>query len=370
MLNITGDDMLPFNNFKDQNKECKNEIINAVNNVIERGWYILGRELEKFERRFADFTGAKHCIGVASGTDAITISLLSLGIAQGDEIITTNLTAFPTITGIMRAGALPVTVDIKPHDALIDPDEIEKAITKKTRAIVPVHLYGQSCDMDRISEIAEKYGLYIVEDCAQSTGTTYKNKHTGTLGDAGAFSFYPTKNLGAFGDGGAIITDQDQIAQNARMIRNYGQSDRYHHDLFGINSRLDEIQAAILNVKLNYLDLSLKNRRDIAAYYRKHMSSSLLLHEHEYGEHSYHLFIIKHNKRDLLQKHLHKRQIQTLIHYPIPVSKQRSFPENGRKEDMPRSDSLCGNILSLPLYPDLKIEDIDKIISAVGDFHE
>ena len=266
--------MIEFNNFSREYSFLKDEIDLAVNRVLSSGRYVLGKEVSNFENNFSDYIGAKYCVSVASGTDALTISLMALGIESGDEVITTSMTAYPTIIGILNAGAKPVLVDINPDDMLISPDAIEAAINKKTKAVIPVHLYGQCCNMERIAKIASKFNIHVVEDCAQSTGSSYKNKNAGTIGTCGAFSFYPTKNLGCYGDGGAIVTDQDDIYVKLKLLRNYGQEQNYNHNINGLNSRLDEIQAAILSAKLPHLDAWNKRRNEIAQKYLENLKGS------------------------------------------------------------------------------------------------
>ncbi|NTU73618.1 DegT/DnrJ/EryC1/StrS family aminotransferase, partial [Candidatus Roizmanbacteria bacterium] len=265
--------LIQLNDFKREYKALKTEINAAIKRVLQSGWYILGPEGEAFEKEMAAYLGVKYCVAVGNGTDAITLALIAQGVGEGDEVITTNLTAFPTITGITRSGAQAVTADIDPHTGLINPAEIEKLITKKTKAIVPVHLYGQMCDIKPIMAIARKYNLIVVEDCAQAIGARQGAKTAGTIGTAGCLSFYPTKNLGAFGDGGAVITNSKQVYQKLLMLRNYGQRVRYYHDEQGINSRLDELQAAILRVKLKHLPNMIERRREIARFYDTHLKN-------------------------------------------------------------------------------------------------
>jgi len=283
--------MILFNNFKLQYKEIKKDVDSAIKNVMESGWFILGKEVKSFEAEFAKYIGIAYCVGVGSGTDAITLSLISMGIGEGSEVITTNLTAFPTITGIMQSKAIPVVVDVNTKNGLIDYSKIKKKITSRTKAIVPVHLYGQSCQMHRVIEIAKRHDLKIVEDCAQSAGSKYLEAKTGSIGHCNAFSFYPTKNLGAYGDGGAVVTNDKEIYERLLRLRNYGQITRYlHRDKEGINSRLDEIQAAILRVKLKHLDKWNEERRRIARFYRKNLMNVECLEQSSFSKDSCHLF--------------------------------------------------------------------------------
>lgn len=360
--------MILLNDFISEYKSIKVEIDQAISKVLNSGWFILGNELTQFEKEFANYLGVKYCVGVGSGTDAITLSLMALDIGYGDEVITTNLTAFPTVTGIIRSGAKPVVVDILINDGLINPDLIEQKINKRTKAIVPVHLYGQSCEMNKINSIAKKYKLKIVEDCAQAAGSLFGNKKTGTIGDCGAFSFYPTKNLGGYGDGGIISTNNDLLYEKLIMIRNYGQSSRYLHDYDGLNSRLDEIQAAILKIKLRYLDEWIGKRIQIAQYYDENLINVESIKENHYGKHTYHLYIIKTPNRENLQAHLSYNGIQTLIHYPKPINKQKAFYFQ-KDEKLINSKRFSDEILSIPIYPMLKREELIKIVRCINEFN-
>jgi len=361
-------ELIRFDNFKLQYALLKKEIHRAVQRVLESGWYILGKELETFESEFARYTGCRFCAGVGNGTDAIALTLMALGIGRGSEVITSDMTAFPTVAGIMKSGAVPVTADISPEDGLIDAAAIEKKITSHTKAIVPVHLYGQCCDMDPIMDLAREYGLHVIEDCAQSAGATYKKMKAGSMGIAGAFSFYPTKNLGAYGDAGAVTTNDETLYKKLLRLRNYGQRARYYHDEFGFNSRLDEIQAAVLGVKLKYLDQWNEKRRRHAAAYREKLHGVSCLTEHPYGSPVYHLFIVKSKQRDRLAEHLIARGIQTLIHYPVPIHRQKGFPGNGRNGDCPQSVRFAGEILSIPVYPELTGEHLERIVSEINAY--
>jgi dTDP-4-amino-4,6-dideoxygalactose transaminase len=292
---------------------------------------------------------------------------MAYNIGSGDEVITTNLTAYPTISGILQAGAQPVVVDIFDSNGLIDYHRIEEKITPRTEAILPVHLYGQSCHMEKIKAIAERNNLIVIEDCAQATGATFGNKRCGSLGNCGAFSFYPTKNLGAYGDGGAITTNDDAVYKKLLALRNYGQTKRYHHESKGINSRLDEIQAAILNVKLKYLDQMNHERQEIALAYRNRLQTVECLTEESYGTPCNHLFVVKSTHRDQMMEYLTGEGIQTLIHYPIPVNRQKAFL--GQKEEViENSFEFADSILSLPIYPGLSRQHIDQIIQTVNEF--
>jgi dTDP-4-amino-4,6-dideoxygalactose transaminase len=361
--------LIRFDNFKVQYTVLKKEVDGAVHRVLDSGWFIMGKELEAFEAEFAAYIGCSYCVGVASGTDAIALSLMVLDIGSGDEVITTDMTAFPTIAGIMQTNAVPVAVDISYDDGLINALEIEKKITPHTKAIVPVHLYGQSCDMDPICEIAQKYNLKVIEDCAQSVGASYKNKKTGSIGHVNAFSFYPTKNLGAYGDAGAITTDDETIYQKLLQLRNYGQRVRYYHDTFGINSRLDEMQAAILRVKLKYLEDWNNQRYRHAHYYHTHLKSVTCVKENSYGVPVYHLFVVKAPGRDRMVEYLKSHGIQCLIHYPVPIHEQKAFPgKSGKNERYPHTERFANEIVSIPIYPELSEEDREKIVKVIDEF--
>lgn len=359
--------MILFNDFSKEPTILKSEINLAIQRVLDSGWFILGNELASFESNFAQYIGSNYCVGVASGTEAIALALMAHSIGAGDEVITTNLTAFPTITGILQSGAKAVVVDIFSSNGLIDYQKIQAKITQKTKAIVPVHLYGQSCNLDEIGKIAAKNNLIVLEDCAQSTGATYNGNKCGSVGDCGAFSFYPTKNLGAYGDGGAITTNSEEVYTKLLSLRNYGQTKRYHHETAGINSRLDEIQAAILNVKLKFLDQGNDERREIARIYREHLQSVECLEVKNYGQPSNHLFVVKSTRRDQLVDYLQKSSIQSFIHYPIPVNRQKAF-EWQKDEIFENSVNFADSILSLPIYPGLQKLDIEHIIQTINEF--
>jgi dTDP-4-amino-4,6-dideoxygalactose transaminase len=359
--------MIPFTDFSKEPEELKQEIHQAIQRVINSGWFILGKELEAFELAFAQYIGTRYCVGVASGTEAIALSLMAHDIGQGDEVITTNLTAYPTITGILQSGAQPVVVDIFSENGLMDYHLIEAKITSRTVAIVPVHLYGQSCQMDKLKAIASRNNLILIEDCAQASGATFHERKCGSMGNCGAFSFYPTKNLGAYGDGGAITTNDEIVYKKLLSLRNYGQAKRYYHDSKGINSRLDEMQAAILKVKLKYLDQFNAERTEIAKSYQNGLKSAECLSVESYGTPCYHLFVVQSAHRDLLAEYLKAHDIQTLIHYPVPVNRQKAFL--GQKEEaLENSAEFADRILSLPIYPGLAREAVDLIIHTSNEF--
>ena len=359
--------MIEFNNFSREYALLGDEINAVVKDVLSSGKYVLDQHVSEFEKSFSNYLKVKYCIAVASGTDALTISLMALGIGHGDEVITTSMTAYPTIIGILNSGAKPVLVDVSMDDILINTKKIEDMITSKTRAIIPVHLYGQSCNMDKILKHAKKFNIHVIEDCAQSTGTVYRNKMTGTIGDCGAFSFYPTKNLGCYGDGGAIATNSDEIYTKAKLLRNYGQGLSYQYNINGINSRLDELQAAVLIKKLKYLDIWNNRRNEIAEIYIKNITNLKLLTKDPNSTHSYHLFVGRSNKRDDLSEYLRKNGVQTLVHYPISVNEQVAFKKY-KSKNIFNALQASKEIISLPINPWLRDDEVDFIIKTINNF--
>lgn len=359
--------MILFNDLSSLHNRIKDELEEAVQNVLNSGWYIMGPELENFEQEFSEYIGTKYCVGVGSGTDALTLSLRALNIGKGDEVITTNLTAYPTIIGIIQSGAKPVTIDILADDGLIDYSKIEQKINAHTKAIMPVHLFGQCCDMNKILRIAKKYNLLIIEDCAQSVGATYEGKKTGTFGICSAFSFYPTKNLGATGDAGAIVTNDENTYKQLKLLRNYGQSDRYRNDNLGVNSRMDEIQASILNIKLKYLDDWNAERLKSARFYKENLKTVNCLKHNQYGVSNFHLFVIRSEKRDRLMEHLKSNSIQSFIHYPIPVNRQKAYTLQAN-EIFEMSSAFADEVLSIPMYPGIDEPILAKITQVINEF--
>lgn len=358
---------------KREHRAIRKEIEVAVRRVLDSGWYILGKELEAFELEFARHAGSSYAVGVASGTEALQLALMALSIGKGDEVITAVNTAIPTAMAIVSAGARPSFVDVDEAISNISIAGLEKAITRKTKAIIPVHLYGNPCDMDAIIKIARKYRIPVIEDCAQAHGASYKNKKIGTFGNIGAYSFYPTKNLGCYGDGGAIVTDNKKLAEKIKLLRNYGQPTRYLCDIEGINSRLDEIQAAILRVKLKRLDRSIKRRIEIASLYGKYLNtiSEVTLPVSLSGsKHSFHLYVIRCKRRDALKEHLAESGIETQIHYPMPLHVQKAFKSLGYKNgDFPVAEKRADEILSLPIFPALKNSEIRAICDKIKGFY-
>jgi dTDP-3-amino-3,4,6-trideoxy-alpha-D-glucose transaminase len=339
----------------------------AVDRVLSSGWFILGPEVDAFEHEFAAAAGARHAVGVGTGTDAIALALRALGIGLGDEVITTPLSAAYTALAIVMAGAQPVFADIDASRLTIDPRAIETAITPRTRAIVPVHLYGQPADMNAIARIADAHSLAIVEDCCQAHLATCSGTPVGTIGAAGAFSFYPTKNLAALGDGGAVVTNDAAVADRIKRLRNGGQTDRYHHQEAGVNSRLDELQAAILRARLPLLPRWTSRRRELAAAYRRLLPEAPVTVpvEHDSG-HVYHLFpvLAPRGDRVALQQHLAASGIDTLVHYPVPIHRQPAFA-NLPTVACPCADDVSGRVLSLPIHPALDGSAAPAIAAAI-----
>ncbi len=362
---------IEFNNLKPAHAALAAEIDAAVRRVLERGWFILGPEVEAFECAFADYHGVRHAVGVASGTDALELSLRSANIGPGDEVITVAHTAVATVCAVERAGARPVLVDIDPLTYTMDPDAARAAVTPRTRALVPVHLYGHPAAMAELQALAERHNLLLLEDCAQAHGARYDGHLVGRMGHLGAFSFYPTKNLGAYGDGGAVITNDDRLAERLRRLRNYGQVTRYQHAERGVNSRLDEVQAAILAVKLAHLDRHNDERRRLAGLYRERLTGVALPRDDGPGRpvrHAYHLFVVRHPKRDALREALQRRGVGTLIHYPVPVHLQPAYADLGyRPGSLPVTERIASEVLSLPLYVGLTEADIDAVARAVAE---
>lgn len=360
-----------FVDLRRQYLSIKEEIDKEILSSIGRSDFILGESLEKFESEFAKFCDSKYCVGLDSGTSALKLALMSLDIKKGDEVITVPNTYISTALAASYLGAKPVFVDINPDSYNIDTSKIESKITKKTKAIIPVHLYGQCADMAPIAEIAKKYDLKIVEDACQAHGSLYDGKKSGSLGDIGCFSFYPSKNLGAYGDAGCITTNNEELAQKIKMLRNYGQKIRYYHILKGFNNRLDSMQAAILRVKLKYLDKWTDMRRKNAMRYTEKFKGVDVITpvEYKHNRHVYHLYVIRVKNRPKLMDYLNSKGIQTGYHYPVPVHLQQAYSDLGHKEgDFPITEKYCKEILSLPMFAELKEEEIDYIVKCIRDF--
>jgi dTDP-4-amino-4,6-dideoxygalactose transaminase len=363
--------MIPFLDFGAMHTELRPRLDAAYSRVVDSNWLILGKELAAFEQEFADYCGAQHCVGVANGLDALFITLKAMGIGPGDEVIVPSNTYIATWLAVSYAGATPVPVEPDPRTYNIDPSLIEAAITPATRAIMPVHLYGQPADMDPIMAIAKKYALKVVEDAAQAHGAKYKGRRTGTLGDAAGFSFYPGKNLGALGDGGAVVTNDGALAEQLRVLRNYGSRVKYHNDVKGFNSRLDELQAAFLREKLTVLDDWNERRRQTAALYLAALSDAglTLPYVPVWAEPVWHLFVVRHQKRDQLQATLAAHDIATMIHYPIPPHLQHAYKELGFGLGVyPIAETIHNEVLSLPIWPQIPSEYIVSISKIVQEW--
>ncbi|TLS71840.1 DegT/DnrJ/EryC1/StrS family aminotransferase [Aliarcobacter thereius] len=366
--------MIPFLDLKGLNAQYRADLIEACTKVIDSGWYIQGNECKEFDKEFASYCGVKYAIGVANGLDALILILRAykeLGFMNdGDEIIVPSNTYIASILAISQNNLVPVLVEPDINTYLIDPTKIEEKITSKTKAILPVHLYGQTCEMDTINEIAKKYNLKVIEDSAQSHGAYFQDKKSGNLGDASGFSFYPGKNLGALGDGGAVTTNDEDLANSIKALANYGSHKKYENLYKGTNSRLDEIQAAMLRVKLRYLDDEIEKRREIANYYLENIKNDniVLPTVRTEDNHVWHLFVIKTSKRDELQKYLLDNNIQTLIHYPVPPHKQVAYKE-WNNDSYPISEQIHNEILSLPISGVQNFEDTKKIVKIVNDFN-
>jgi dTDP-4-amino-4,6-dideoxygalactose transaminase len=360
--------VIPFLDLKAQYASIKPEIDAAVLRTLESAQFILGPEVEGFEREFAKYSGAAHGVGLNSGTSALHLALLAAGVGAGDEVITVPFTFIASVSAITYVGARPIFVDIDPRSFTMDPAQIEKAITPRTRAIVPVHLYGQMADMDPIMEIARRRGLMVIEDAAQAHGAEYKDRRAGSIGDLACFSFYPGKNLGAYGEGGLVTTNNAEHAKTIRMLRDWGQGHKYHHVLKGFNYRMEGLQGAILRVKLRHLEEWTEARRRHAATYNQLLADCdlQLPPAMPYARHVYHVYAVRVHERDACQEMLNKKGIQTGIHYPIPVHLQECFADLGhRTGDFPHSELAANQVLSLPMYPELTQEQLTGVSTAL-----
>jgi len=362
--------LISFNDFIAPLQEINKELEEAFNRFITSGWYVLGKEVEAFEEEYAAYCGTRYCVGVGNCLDAMHLVLRAWEIGPGDEVIVPANTYIATWLAISHVGARPIPVEPDPQTYNIDPSKIESAITKATKAIIPVHLYGQTAEMDQIREIASKHGLKVLEDAAQAQGADYNGIKSGALGDAGAHSFYPTKNLGAFGDAGAVTTNDPVLAKKISLLRNYGSKQRYYNEVIGYNSRLDELQAALLRVKLKYLD-KLNSERNVKADYYieklKYVSDNIKLPiHHNKGNHVRHLFVLQHPNRDQIRARLSQNGIETLIHYPVPPHLQEAYSSLGYKMgDFPISEKIANEIFSLPMRPELQHREQDIIVNRL-----
>ena len=364
--------MIPMVDLRRQYLLLKEEIDAAVLDVLDKTQFILGPNVSALEAEAARYHGLPHAVGVANGTDALLLALRALGIAAGDEVITTPFTFIATAEVVGLLGAVPVFVDIDPVTFNLDPALVESAITEKTKAIIPVHLFGQPCDMDPILAVAKRHRLKVIEDCAQAFGARYRGRLVGTLGDAGCFSFFPSKNLACYGDGGLVITADAAVDATLRVLRNHGSSVRYYHSVLGYNSRLDEIQAAIVRVKLRHIDAFNEGRRRAADLYRKHMRQPgiVLPSEAEGCRHVWHQFTILAGMRDRLQEALAKAGIASAVYYPVPLHRQEAFRAGGARHGaLPVSDGMAERVLSLPMFPEITEEEILRICDVINGFN-
>lgn len=357
---------------KRQYQKIKPEIDSAIHEVLDSTQFILGKKVQEFENNAANYLGVKYAVGVANGTDALQIALMALGIGVGDEVITTPFTFVATTETIVMLGAKPVYVDIDPISYNINPSKIKEKITSKTKAILPVHLYGNPVEMDEILSIAKEYNLYVIEDSAQAFGSEYKGKKVCSFGDVACISFFPSKNLGCYGDGGMVVTNSEEIHEKVRMIASHGSKVRYIHEVLGMNSRLDAIQAAILNIKLRYIDEWNDKRAKFAELYSQRLASIPQVKtptKEEYAKHIFHQYTIRVEKRDELQKFLTTKNIPTAIHYPIPLHMQPAFRGFAAEGSLPEAEKAAKEVISLPMHPDLLEEEIEYITNSIKEFY-
>ena len=360
---------IPFSTLKNLHDDLKDEILNKIEDIYNSGWYIRGNEVTLFEENFANYIGCKYCVGVGNGLDAIILALLALDIGEGDEVIVPSNTFIATVLAVSQVGATPILVDPDIDTYNISVENIEKNITNKTKAIIVVHLYGQSADIEEILQIAKKNNLYLIEDCAQAHGAIYNGKKVGSFGDISCFSFYPGKNLGALGDAGAIVTNNSKYADKIKALSNYGSNVKYQHIYKGINSRLDAIQAGILNVKLKYIDEMNIQRNKIADKYLKGINNNKIILPKVKSDrnHVWHIFAIRTKKRDEFQKYLKDNNIDTVIHYPISIAKQDAY-KNDNINDLPIAYQISKEELSLPLYYGMTDEEINYVIDIINKY--
>ncbi|MBI1794187.1 MAG: DegT/DnrJ/EryC1/StrS family aminotransferase [Chloroflexi bacterium] len=362
---------IPMIDLRGQYTSIRSELDEAVARILAGGSFILGEEVAAFEREFADYCGASYAVGVGSGTDALRLALSACGIGAGDEVIAPSHTAVAVVVAIEMTGAHPVLVDIDIARYTLDPQQINQVLTPRTRAIIPVHLYGCAADLDPILRLAHRKNLYVIEDCAQAHGALYHGRQVGSWGDIAAFSFYPTKNLGAFGDGGAVVTNNPVLSERVQLLRQYGWKERYISSIKGMNSRLDELQAGILRVKLRHLDEWNARRKALASHYFNLLANTELVlpaQPHADG-HVFHQFAVRHPRRDALREYLKQQGIHTLIHYPVPIHLQPAYANLGYAADsFPNAELTAREILSIPLYPELSEENINLVSQAIIDF--
>lgn len=365
---------IPFLSFEPINKIIRTEIMSSFEAFFDSSWYVLGEKVKVFEDEYASFNNVSHAIGISNGLDALHIALKSLNISEGDEVIVPSNTFIATALAVSYVGATPKFVEPNIRTYNIDPINIENAITNKTKAIMPVHLYGQACEMEAIMEIAKKYGLFVVEDNAQAQGATYSGKMTSSFGDINATSFYPGKNLGAFGDAGALTTNNNELSNKAKSLRNYGSDKKYHNDIIGFNMRLDECQASFLSTKLKYLKSWTQQRQEIASWYNSslyNVGQIVLPVIAEKSTHVYHLYVIRSKERENLQSFLASKGVSTLIHYPIPIHLQQAYAHLGYKKGVfPIAEEIANTCLSLPIWPGMLREEVEYVSSCIKEFYQ
>lgn len=361
--------MIKFLDLEKVNNRFRREIDERIKGILDRGWYLQGEENDRFSKNFADFCGAKYAVGVANGLDALRLIIKASGFGPGDEIIVPANTYIATILAISDNGCTPVLVEPDIHTYNINPDLIEAAITPKTKAIMLVHLYGQAVQMQKIWDLAKKYNLKVFEDAAQAHGAEYQGQRVGNLGDAAAFSFYPGKNLGCMGDGGAVVTNDEELYNKVKALANYGSDRKYHHIYKGLNSRLDEIQAAVLDVKLPHLQQDNQRRREIAKYYRENIKNPLIVLPQTYDEkaHVWHVFAVRTAERDRFQKYLSDNGVQTIIHYPTPPHKQPAYAEWNHLS-FPVTEQIHREIISLPMSPVMTDDEVEQLVEVVNRY--
>lgn len=357
---------VPFLDVAATYRELREEIDQAVGRVLERGWFVLGEEVDAFEEEFARYCGARHCVGVSNGLDALRLALTAAGVGAGDEVIVPSHTFVATWLAVTQLGATVVPVEPDPRTFNLDPDRLESALTPRTKVALPVHLYGQPAALDAICAIAAEHGVTVIEDAAQAQGARYRGQAVGGSGNTAAWSFYPAKNLGAFGDAGAVTTDDDDVAARLRLLRNYGSGQKYVHDIAGGNTRLDELQAAVLRVKLRHLDDWNERRRSVAKAYQAGLAETGLALPvvPDWAAPSWHLYVVRSTARDALRRHLDEQGIGTVVHYPVPPHRQRAYADLGAPS-LPVAEQLAAEVLSLPIGPHITAGEVDQVISAV-----
>lgn len=373
--------MIAFGDLRREYQELSNEIDAVMRRVCRNGWFILGEKVEEFESAFAGFIGGSvQAVGVGSGTEALHLALVASGIEKGDYVVTVPNTAVPTVSAITSAGAIPLFVDIDPENYTMDPSLLKdlvkrekKRLGRKLKGIVPVHLYGQAAHLEPILEVGKEFDLKVIEDACQAHGAMYRGRKVGSFGDYAAFSFYPSKNLGAYGDGGMVLTKNPDEAKKLKMLRNYGQEKRYYHAIKGFNSRLDEMQAAILLAKMKYLDAWNARRREIAGFYSENICNPAILKPKEmsYGKHVFHLYVVRHSRRAKLQAFLEQGGVQTVIHYPVPIHRQEAYRDLGYGNgSFPLAEKCAEEILSIPIFPQLRNEEVRMVVELINRYND